>query len=640
MKINVICPRENEQCVTDANILIFLFRKIKHKIEPIFVHINSFKCEYASINIFIGAINPVLIGYAKTNVLLFSGDVYPKANTPMLRHMNYIFTKTSEITQLLQNSVQANKLSNIGWRSTDLRQSFDTNIDYKQALLFCHNTNDSAQYQKIINAWNNSEVLASSEITLNIVNFELCRMKESDITSPTIKIQKNIDQSKFESIFNQFGVHICLDKTYHYSHYLNQSMLCKSVIIVPDNECRSFATGDYTFVVNGTKSRHKKLYGSSFNFSESSFIDRINEISRLSYNTLANLGNVARTDALKNHSLNDHLFKESMTKIIKESLSKAKQTTLSNYEQDKVLNTDLPSVSIVTLTHNRKKFFNLAILNYNQIDYPKDKLEWIVYDSSNDENNVEDMLPVEAKRSKYNIKYIKSIGKVETIGTSRNNAIKECSNDIVMFFDDDDYYPESSVKKRICPFLIDKNITIVSCSALGCFEINKYLSFVDYPKYLEAQGAKKYKIATLAIKRSILGLNLCEDSSINEFNTFLSVHCQKIGEISWEGVIVSLVHSQNTTWRPIPQEVLQNQNNPNYKKECEFSFGPKMFKFLTELDISDEKLKEREEIKRKKLEELQTQEKARSQPTETETNGDTETNADTDMNPPEAIKEI
>jgi glycosyltransferase involved in cell wall biosynthesis len=613
MKINVICPRENEQCVTDANILIFLFRKIKHKIEPVFVHINSFKCEYASINIFIGAINPVLIGYAKTNMLLFSGDIFPKANTSILRHMNYIFTKTCDISQFLQNSVQADKLINIGWRSTDLRQSFDTNIDYKQALLFCHNINDSAQYQKIINAWNNSDTLATSDITLNIVNFELCKMKESDITSPNIQILKNIDQSKFESIFNQFGIHICLDKTYHYSHYLNQSMLCKSVILVPDNECRTFAKGDYTFVVSGTKSRHKKLYGSSFNFSESSFIDRINEISRLSYDTLANLGNEARTDALKNHSLNDHHFKESMTSIIKESLSKAKQTTLTNYEQEKVLNTDLPSISIVTLTHNRKKFFNLAILNYNQIDYPKDKLEWIVYDSSNEDNKVEDMLPIESKRAKYNIKYIRTEG-IETIGTSRNKAIKECSNEVVMFFDDDDYYPESSVKKRICPFLIDKNLTIVGCSAIGCFEINKYLSFVDYPRYLEAQGAKKYKIATLAIKRSILGDDPCDDSSINEFNTLLSAHCRKIGTISWEGVIVSLVHSQNTTWRPVPQEVLQNQHNPNYKKECEFSFGPKMFKFLTELDISDEKLKEREEIKRKKIEELQSQEKARSQP--------------------------
>ena len=57
----------------------------------------------------------------------------------------------------------------------------------------------------------------------------------------------------------------------------------------------------------------------------------------------------------------------------------------------------------------------MAIFNFNQINYPKDKLERVIYDTSNKENQVEDMLPSEDKRDKYNIKYLKSEC-VETIG--------------------------------------------------------------------------------------------------------------------------------------------------------------------------------------------------------------------------------
>ena len=40
MKVNIIFSQKNESSLTDANILVFLFRKIKHNIEPKFVDFN------------------------------------------------------------------------------------------------------------------------------------------------------------------------------------------------------------------------------------------------------------------------------------------------------------------------------------------------------------------------------------------------------------------------------------------------------------------------------------------------------------------------------------------------------------------------------------------------------------------------
>jgi glycosyltransferase involved in cell wall biosynthesis len=559
-------------------------------------------------NIFIGAVNPLLIYYAKTNILLFDESVFPRASLYTLRDIDYVFTKTDEITRLLQDSVSKDKLVNIGWRSTDLNSNFK-HRDYNKCLLFCHDNKQTSLYQKIIKAWNDDDRLNSdSGLTLHVVNFQITKMKESDITNSSIVIEKGISQEKFEIIFNSYGTHICLDEHYNFSHYLNQSMLCKSLLILPNSTVRNVADGDYAFYVEGKKSRHKSLFGSRFVFDGTSFVSRVLEVGRLSNELRENLGAKARNDALKYHSKNDFVFRETFTKIVKESVGKPKP--INHITRKPIKDSELPTVSVVTLTHNRKKFFRLAIFNFNQIDYPKDKLEWVIYDTSNKENRVEDLLPGEDKRSKYNIKYFKS-DCVETIGESRNFALKNCSNDIVVFFDDDDYYPSESVKRRVTPLVDDDNISMVACSALGTFEINKYISFVDYPTLFES-GSRRMRIGTLALRRNIIGKNenyWCDKTSINEFHTIISSNLRNIREISWEGVIVSLVHTKNTTWRKIPQ------GNEQTKNTCEFGFGEKMFKFLTELDKSDEELIEQEELKKRKIEEALKEAQSRQNPT-------------------------
>ncbi len=47
---------------------------------------------------------------------------------------------------------------------------------------------------------------------------------------------------------------------------------------------------------------------------------------------------------------------------------------------------ELPTVSIVTITYNREKFNKLMIRNWTSIDYPENKLEWIIVDDSDNGN--------------------------------------------------------------------------------------------------------------------------------------------------------------------------------------------------------------------------------------------------------------
>ena len=45
-----------------------------------------------------------------------------------------------------------------------------------------------------------------------------------------------------------------------------------------------------------------------------------------------------------------------------------------------IKNNDLPPVSIITISKDRRKFFDLLISNWNKIVYPREKLEWIIFD--------------------------------------------------------------------------------------------------------------------------------------------------------------------------------------------------------------------------------------------------------------------
>ena len=143
-------------------------------------------------------------------------------------------------------------------------------------------------------------------------------------------------------------------------------------------------------------------------------------------------------------------------------------------------------LSIITPTYNRRKFFPLAIYNYNSFVYPRDKLEWIIVDDSSENESVENLLPVETSREKYNIKYIRLENKI-SIGEKRNLAIKESNNSVIVCMDDDDYYYPESIRNRVELLrgfqAKNKNIQCVGCGTYAAFEINKYISIINNKSY-------------------------------------------------------------------------------------------------------------------------------------------------------------
>ena len=129
MKINFIINESDNDSRTDANILSFMFKKIKDKVDIKLININNFKCEKASINIFFGCINNVLLDFAKSNILIPNQCTFMKEWTQYLDNFDLILIKTNYMEEIFKTYVDSSKLKYIGWRSTDLYTSVDKEYD-------------------------------------------------------------------------------------------------------------------------------------------------------------------------------------------------------------------------------------------------------------------------------------------------------------------------------------------------------------------------------------------------------------------------------------------------------------------------------------------------------------------------------
>ena len=571
MKINFIIDETNNDSVTDANIMNFMFKKLKSVTHIKQININNFKCEKASINIFFGIINNLLLDYAKYNILIPNQHIFKKEWLQFLDLFDMVIAKTTYIENIYKSFISSDKLNYIGWRSTDISNNIDK--DFNEYLLFCYD-NSKTNYRKIIENWE------PDFPNLNILNGYLINgINETKKSQENIKFHKPTKQNDIENLFNSCGVHLCLNEIDSFSHNINQCCLSKSVPVLVDNgSMKSNINSDIAFMISSNKKKSNLFLGSKYVFDIDSFKKKIKEIQKTSTTTLEIMGKNGRINSIRNHGLNDVAFKEEFTKIIKHvrdiPINKYKVIDIGN--QGNQGNQDnAPKISIVTLTHNRKHMFKLAIYNFNTINYPKDKIEWVIYDTSTKDDSVECLLPNETEREKLNIKYIYDNQTCMSIGETRNLSITHCTNDIVVFMDDDDYYPPDSVLNRVS-HLLHYNKKMVGCSILGCFNINKFISYI-YSEPVLSQYHRRISPATLCFYKNIIS-DKCRfnDDNIFECETiFKNISYTEFKEISWENIIVSITHKNNTT----------NRKTPNTKPNgSHYGWSEKLFKFIAELD--------------------------------------------------------
>ena len=200
---------------------------------------------------------------------------------------------------------------------------------------------------------------------------------------------------------------------------------------------------------------------------------------------------------------------------------------------------ELPIVTICTPTANRRMLFSLAIRNFMSFIYPEDKLRWVILD--NGDKPIEEIIPRDY-RIRY--QYIDSDKNKLSVAQMRNKLVELATSEIILFMDDDDYYPPENILART-KALLKYSVDGVDC--VGCRDVASY----DLKHGLCAicsNGEEYLTESSLAFRRTFWQERpFRETDKTSEYRYFLEYRQDRMRSIPFQFVTVALTHGTNTT---------------------------------------------------------------------------------------------
>jgi glycosyltransferase involved in cell wall biosynthesis len=169
---------------------------------------------------------------------------------------------------------------------------------------------------------------------------------------------------------------------------------------------------------------------------------------------------------------------------------------------------ELPFVSICTITFNRRPFFpylKQCILDQTY----QGNIEWIIIDDGTDP--IEDCI-----RDLDFVIYYKYDTKLP-ISTKRNLSNRFSNGDILIYFDDDDYYPPERIEHAVTMLEKNPEFLIAGCNTMYIYfkDMKLMYSFGPYGLYHSTA-------ATFAFKRELLEMTkFNEEDCLSEEKFFL-----------------------------------------------------------------------------------------------------------------------
>jgi hypothetical protein len=227
---------------------------------------------------------------------------------------------------------------------------------------------------------------------------------------------------------------------------------------------------------------------------------------------------------------------------------------------------DLPMISVITITRDRRVFIPLAKYGMIAQSYPQEKIEWVIVDDGMDQ--IKDLvsdLP--------NVKYVLHDTPL-TIGAKRNLAVESASHDILVMMDDDDVYPNNSFLSRVAHMLAEPKKECLFSTTIPCYEIHEKKSFMNVPP-ITLEMSSRVSEATMCFTRAFWESRKFPNEQIAEGDAFIRGREQMCREISPQDVIVSLVHKLNTSSRKPP--VMSEANG------CHYGFSDDLFTLVSEI---------------------------------------------------------
>jgi len=196
----------------------------------------------------------------------------------------------------------------------------------------------------------------------------------------------------------------------------------------------------------------------------------------------------------------------------------------------------LPFVSVCTPTFNRRPFIPIIIECFKNQDYPADRMEWIIVDDGSD--SVRDIVE---SANLPQIKYV-HVDKQMSLGKKRNYMHSLCAGDILVYFDDDDYYPPERVSHAVDTLTKNPRALCAGSSEIYVFYKNPS-QMVQFGPYNETHATA----GTFAIRRELLSMTKYNDhAALAEEKEFLKDYSVPMVQLDPLRTILVFSHSHNT----------------------------------------------------------------------------------------------
>jgi hypothetical protein len=564
MRVNIIGNhRKTTGVAQDTHILHGLISHVFGQ-ETQIRHIPHYypQCPQAEVNFFIEVVNPALFPYAAKNIWIPNPEWTPKTWKPYARMVDEVWLKTHEAMKLFEDWPCVKRY--IGWTSIDKTMP------------------ESKNFQKAIvpvgkNIWRNPRPIIQTYMWIQrnapilypmLPELHIVHMPEA-VPLPTLppavadKVVLHSEvmaEAEYDALLKECGLCICMSAAEGFGHAVNEAMSAGCVLMLSpiDPFLELTHKKDVLWVSELKRTPNPQCLGDLYDVDQRSIYEAL-----ASYVAGSDMWKAEYSTSMRSvYETNHAAFVERMSATLREVLHEIPEYSL---EEGFPQEDEMPSVSVITITRDRRAFMPLAKYCLLAQGYPEDKIEWVIVDDGKDQ--IKDLvsdLP--------NVTYILCDTPM-TIGAKRNLAVEKASHDVLVMMDDDDVYPNNSILTRVAFMLTEPRKQCVFATTIPCFNIHEKKSFMNVPPNVLAM-ADRVSEATLCFTRDFWNQRPFPDQQIAEGGAFIRSREEMCREISPQDVIVSLVHKKNTSSRKAP---------PGEANGCHYGFSEDLYTLVSEI---------------------------------------------------------
>ena len=213
-----------------------------------------------------------------------------------------------------------------------------------------------------------------------------------------------------------------------------------------------------------------------------------------------------------------------------------------------------PFVSICTPTFNRRPFIENMFACFRNQDYPKDRIEWSIVGDGTDK-----ILDLIVDSNIPQIRYFE-VEKKMFLGEKRNYMHKFVRGSIIVYMDDDDYYPPNRISHAVERLQSDPNAL---CA--GSSEIYVYFKGMDKMIQCGPYGPNHATAGTFAFRTKLLEQTRYEDgAALAEEKAFLKEYTIPFVQLDPLKSILVFSHEHNTFDK---RKMFDQKQDPQFFKE-------------------------------------------------------------------------